>query len=193
MGHFNFLVVFVFVFFCICCTGIRGMWWWTFSESSNWGLKTGGGSPLPTGQYQAERGEGGFCFGIPISICSVLFFVHLKIKRKCGSQRPTRQSQTEGDVVAEFCFAVLYSKDNSTWTLGGPLLKVIWKTYFAVCSITFVFIFFRPLILIFYFYLNQANGQRRLSPQTCMSQGPSIYYVVQIWGPSRPLPPIVIL
>ena len=88
MGHFNFLVVFVFVFFCICCTGVRGMWWWTFSESSNWGLKTGGGSPLPTGQYQAERGEGGFCFGIPISICSLLFFAHLKIKRKCGSQRP---------------------------------------------------------------------------------------------------------
>ena len=64
------------------------MWWWTFSESSNWGLKTGGGSPLPTGQYQAERGEGGFCFGIPISICSLLIFAHLKIKRKCGSQRP---------------------------------------------------------------------------------------------------------
>ena len=64
------------------------MWWWTFSESSNWGLKTGGGSPLPTGQYQAERGEAGFCFGIPISICSLLFFAHLEIKRKCGSQRP---------------------------------------------------------------------------------------------------------
>ena len=90
MGHFNFLVVFVFVFICICCTGVRGMWWWTFSESSNWGLKTGGGSPLPTGQYQAERGEGGFCFGIPISICSLLFFAHLEIKRKCGYQRPTR-------------------------------------------------------------------------------------------------------
>ena len=24
-------------------------------------------------------------------------------------------------------------------------------------------------------------------------KGPSIYYVIQIWGPGRPLPPIVIL
>ena len=65
------------------------MWWWTFSESSNWGLKTGGGSPLPTGQYQAERGEGGFCFGIPISICSLQFFAHLKIKRKMWISKAT--------------------------------------------------------------------------------------------------------